>query len=259
MAKDGTGKVWLGAVLICAIMSGEPAEAHAALHIPVQTTRELRLTNDGWAKSILIPRHCDIGSTNLPLSKFLHIGTLNHTELQFVSLARSENHWQTNGLLHEVKRITFISKFLLDHVLLNREIPRPSFSAIGNDQRNGIAVWIHRRIWLYERVQPYISPQLSFGSILGSFHQLPSDNPKTNGGKCEENFRAFIPPPVRRFAFLILGTIIGWFLVIRGGQYLDNQRSFFGAACVGSGIFMWAGVMLIWFISRYDWSWCLPI
>lgn len=245
-------------------MCGQVAEANAALSIPVQTLRELRLMNHNrGADSILVSCHCDVGVTKLPLRNFWDVGIRNVAELQIKSLARSENHRRNCRLNHKVKRIPFIVQFLPDNCLSYCEISRPSLTPIGDNKRDGIAIWIGRRIRPCGNLYGNIGTQLPSGGIFRASYKLPGGNPKTQGEECEQYFRPMIQPlfpqPMSRVVFMFLIFFGGWFFALRGGEYFDNQRRLLGSALIGSGILLWLGVLLLWFIGRYWWSWCLPI
>lgn len=106
-----------------------------------------------------------------------------------------------------------------------------------------------------------IGSQLPSSGIISTFYELSSGKPKTEREHSNKDFWAFVPPPipVRRFLFLLLCGWCGWWLNGLGWEHLNNKRHLIGSALICLGLLLWIGILFVWFISRYPWSWGLPI
>ena len=104
----------------------------------------------------------------------------------------------------------------------------------------------------------HISPQFLFGSAFGLSDQLVSSAPKPKSEQSDKYFRTVIKPPIR-IALLFSICVAGWCLIFLSGKYFDNHRRLLGSALAVGGFFLWGFSFVIWFISRYEWSWRFPI
>lgn len=104
-----------------------------------------------------------------------------------------------------------------------------------------------------------IGPQLSPARILSTTYEVFSSQPKKQSSPCEQKLYSMFFPPFPRVVLVIIACIGGWFCIRRGDKYLAMGSCFSGRLLAGCGYLMWGGALLVWFISRFPWSWCLPI
>lgn len=67
------------------------------------------------------------------------------------------------------------------------------------------------------------------------------------------------PPWGRRLLIALIGFAMGFFICFIGFDYFDDEGSLLGAAIIGSGLLIVIGSLWLWGVTRYPWSWCLPI
>lgn len=258
MQGMGTGKVWLMligviAFIACSDLPTRASNAHGHIHRSIPLIYESKCSPVRFAKHIfIVDSSPNIDRTNtLSQQADIMLPNLNlfippcHFTGHEYSFTFKSTSMENSGLhVFDCASQSNLNFFCYSFPeILNKELA--SYWIV----KNGNAFAAN------------IGSQLSSGGIISAAYELPSGNPKPNGGNGEKDFRAFIKPPVpvRRLKFLLIGWWCGWWLTGLGWKHLDNQGRLLGPTLLCLSLLWWIGILQVWLMSRFSRSWKLPI